>query len=82
MKIIYENDYIIVKSTDNNTDFIATIENKTNNYITLSYFDEDGNNIDQIDFEPKIWVWLLAGEDSELILKSIANKAIKIIVDF
>lgn len=81
MEIIYENDYIVVKSTDDNSGFIATIENKTNNYITLSFFDEDGDNINQIDFEPQIWVWLLEGEDSELMLKSIINEAIKIIID-
>lgn len=82
MEIIYENDYIVVKSTDDNSDFIATIENKTNNYITLSFFDEDGDNINQIDFEPQGWVGLLANEDSELMLKSIINEAIKIIIDF
>lgn len=81
MEIIYENDYIVVKSTDDNSGFIATIENKTNNYITLSFFDEDGDNIDQIDFEPHSWVSLLANEDSELMLKSIINEAIKIIID-
>lgn len=81
MEIIYENDYIVVKSTDNNSDFIATIENKTNSYLTLSFFDEDGDNIDQIDFNPHSQVELLADEDSKLMLKSIINEAIKIIID-
>lgn len=81
METIYENAYVVVKSTDDSKIFVATIGNKTNNYITLSFFDEDGDNINQIDFEPHSWVSLLANEDSELMLKSIINEAIKIIID-
>ena len=57
MKKIFENDFIKVNTTANDSDFIAVIENKTNQKICVHY-DEPGYNdhYDPILIQPNSWV--------------------------
>lgn len=60
METIIATDEIIVKTTGRNYDFIATVENKTDEKIKI-VFDKDEDYY--IEIEPKDWLGLLA--DSE-----------------
>lgn len=73
MKIIYEDDEIVVKETGNETDFIATIENKSDEIIAIL---PDDNNDDETIFEafdiyPYDWVGILADEEGRNTLRAI-----------
>ena len=64
MKTIFENEFIRVKSTGRDYDFVATVENKTDKNIRVHYKDMDLLDIyDTIDVEPNDWVGLLADEE-------------------
>ena len=64
MKTIFENEFIRVKSTGRDYDFIATVENKTDKKIRVHYKDMDLlDTYDTIDVEPNDWVGLLADEE-------------------
>lgn len=61
---IFENDFIKVSTTDRDYDFIAVIENKTNQKICVHY-DEPGynDNYDPILIQPNGWVGLPANDE-------------------
>ena len=82
MTTIFENDFIKVSTTEHDYDFIAVIENKTNNKICVHY-DEPGynDNYDPILIQPNSWVGLLADDEGRDWLKAIENNQIYIVTD-
>ena len=76
---IFENDSIKVSTTGNDYDFIAVVENKTNEQICVHY-DEPGynDNYDPILIEPNNWVGLLADEEGRDWIKAIESNQIYI----
>ena len=79
---IFENDFIKVSTTDRDYDFIAVIENKTNNPICIHY-DESGygNNYNPILIAPNDWVGLLANDEGRDWVKAIEDNQIYVIYD-
>lgn len=79
---IFENDLIKVSTTDRDYDFIAVIENKTNNQICIHY-DESGydDNYDPILIRSNDWFGLLADEEGRDWVKAIENNQIYVIYD-
>lgn len=77
---IFENDFIKVSTTGKDYDFIAVIENKTNNQICVHY-DESGydNNYDPILIRSNDWVGLLANDEGRDWVKAIENNQIYVI---
>lgn len=76
---IFENDFIKVSTTGNDYDFIAVVENKTNQKICLHY-DEPGynDNYDPILIAPNDWVGLLAGDEGYDWIEAIKSNQIYI----
>lgn len=74
---IFENDFIKVSTTDRDYDFIAVIDNKTNNKICVHY-DEPGynDNYDPILIRSNDWVGLLANDEGRDWVKAIENNQI------
>ena len=77
MTTIFENDLIKVSTTEHDYDFIAVIENKTNEQICVHY-DKPGynDNYDPILIEPNDWVGLLADDEGRDWVKAIENNQI------
>lgn len=76
---IFENDFMKVSTTGHDYDFIAVIENKTNQKICVHY-DEPGynDNYDPILIKPNDWVGLLAGEEGRDWIEAIKSNQIYI----
>lgn len=76
---IFENDFIKVSTTGRDYDFIAVIENKTNEQICIHY-DEPGYNdsYDPILIAPNDWVGLFANEKGRDWMKAFENNQIYI----
>lgn len=66
-KIVYEDDEIIIETTGKDYDFIATVENKTNNTINI-VFTEEYRDLESFKINPNDWVGLLADEEGYLSL--------------
>lgn len=79
---IFENDFIKVSTTERDYDFIAVIENKTNQKICVHY-DEPGynDNYDPILIAPNDWVGLLADEEGRDWVKAIENNQIYVVTN-
>ena len=79
-KVIFENDLIKVTVTGHGYDFIATVENKTNNKICIHY-DEPGysDNYDPILIRSNDWVGLLANDEGRDWVRAIENNKIYVI---
>lgn len=77
MTKIFENDLIKVSTTGHDYDFIAAIENKTNEQICVHY-DKPGynDNYDPILIEQNDWVGLLADDEGRDWVKAIENNQI------
>ena len=82
MTTIFENDFIKVSTTDKDYDFIAVIENKTNQKICIHY-DEPGynDNYDPILIEQNDWIGLLADDEGRDWVKAIENNQIYVVTD-
>ena len=82
MTTIFENDLIKVSATGHDYDFIAVVENKTNQKICVRY-DEPGynDNYDPILIAPNDWIGLLADEEGRDWLKAIENNQIYVVTD-
>ena len=82
MTTIFENDLIKVSATGHDYDFIAVVENKTNEQICVHY-DEPGynDNYDPILIAPNDWIGLLADEEGRDWVKAIENNQIYIVTD-
>lgn len=78
-KIIFENDFIKVNTTIKDSDFIAVIENKTNNKICVHY-DEPGYNdhYDPILIQPNSWVGVENNDEGRDWIEAIENDQIYI----
>ncbi len=74
---IFENDFIKVSTTEHDYDFIAVIENKTNNQICVHY-DEPGynDNYEPILIRSNDWVGLLANDEGRNWVKAIKNNQV------
>lgn len=74
---IFENDFIKVSTTGHDYDFIAVIENKTNNKICVHY-DEPGynDNYDPILIRSNKWVGLLANNEGRDWVRAIENNQV------
>ena len=79
---IFENDFIKVSTTDRDYDFIAVIENKTNNQICVHYnkpcYDD---NYDPISIRSNGWVGVENDEEGRDWVKAIKNNQIYVIYD-
>ena len=82
MTTIFENDLIKVSTTGHDYDFIAVVENKTNEQICVHY-DEPGynDNYDPILVAPNDWIGLLADDEGRDWLKAIENNQIYIVTN-
>lgn len=76
---IFENDFIKVDTTDRDSDFIAVIENKTNNKICVHY-DEPGynDNYDPILIQPNRWIGVENDVEGHDWIEAIENNQIYI----
>lgn len=79
---IFENDFIKVSTTGKDYDFIAVIENKTNQEICVHY-DESGynDNYDPILIAPNDWIGLLADKEGYDWVKAIKNNQIYVVTN-
>lgn len=79
---IFENDFVKISTTDKDYDFIAVIENKTNEQICVHY-DKPGynDNYDPILIAPNDWIGLLANEEGRDWVKAIKNNQIYIVTN-
>lgn len=77
MATIFENNFIKVSTTGHDYDFIAVIENKTNNKICVHY-DEPGynDNYDPILIRSNKWVGLLANNEGRDWVRAIENNQV------
>lgn len=82
MTTIFENDLIKVSTTGKDSDFIAVIENRTNNKICVHY-DKPGynDNYDPISIRSNSWVGLLADDEGRDWVRAIENNQIYAIYD-
>lgn len=82
MEKIFENDFIKVNTTVKDSDFIAVIENKTNQKICVHY-DEPGynDNYDPILIQPNSWVGVENNDEGRDWIKAIENDQIYIVTD-
>lgn len=73
MKIIYEDEEIVVKQSENDFDFIATIENKTEEIVAIIADDEldEETCFEAFDIAPFDWVGILADEEGRRTLRAI-----------
>lgn len=80
---IFENDFIKVSTTGHDYDFIAVIENKTNQKICVHY-DEPGynDNYEPILIAPNDWVGLLADDEGRDWVKAIENNQIYVVTQW
>ena len=73
MKTIYEDKNIIVRETGRDFDFIATVENKTDEVIAI--LPDDNSDYETLfeafDIQPLDWVGLLADEEGRSALRAI-----------
>ena len=79
MEKIFENDFIKVNTTVKDSDFIAVIENKTNQKICVHY-DEPGynDNYDPILLQPNSWVGVENNDEGRDWIKAIENNQISV----
>ena len=79
MTTIFENDFIKVSTTGHDYDFIAVIENKTNQKICVHY-DEPGynDNYDPILIQPNSWVGIEANDEGYDWIEAIKHNQIYI----
>ena len=79
---IFENEFIKVSTTDKDYDFIAVIENKTNEQICIHY-DEPGYNdsYDPILIAPNDWIGLLANEEGRDWVEAFENNQIYVVTN-
>lgn len=59
MRKIYEDNEICVTDLEKDWDFIATIQNKTNDKLLIDFYDTDNS----IEIEPHTWLGLLADDE-------------------
>ena len=82
MTTIFENDLIKVSTTGRDYDFIAVIENKTNQKICVHYdapyYNDD---YDPILIQPNDWIGLLADEEGRDWVKAIENNQIYVVTN-
>lgn len=67
--VLYEDKNIILKSTGRDYDFIATIENKLDKPIHITFENED-----KIGMSANNWVGLLADDDGRETVDNIINR--------
>lgn len=77
MKTIFENETIKISETGRNYDFIAIIENKTDNIVEIEY--QNGYIKSTITIYSNDWIGILADEDGYIILDSLRNNNFKIL---
>ena len=79
---IFENDFIKVSTTDKDYDFIAVIENKTNEQICIHYDEPCYNdNYDPILIAPNEWIGLLANEEGRDWVEAFKNNQIYVVTN-
>lgn len=77
MKTIFENETIKISETGRNYDFIAIIENKTDNIVEIEY--QNGYIKSTITIYSNDWIGILADEDGYIVLDSLRNNNFKIL---
>ena len=79
---IFENEFIKVSTTDKDYDFIAVIENKTNEQICIHYDEPCYNdNYDPILIAPNEWIGLLANEEGRDWVEAFKNNQIYVVTN-
>lgn len=82
MTTIFENDFIKVSTTGHDYDFIAVIENKTNQKICVHYDKSGFNDIyDPILIQPNSWVGIEANDEGYDWIEAIRLNQIYIATD-
>lgn len=78
--IIFENNFIKVSTTDRDSDFIAVIENKTNNKICVHY-DKPGynDNYDPILIRSNNWIGIENDDEGRDWVEAIKNNQVYVI---
>lgn len=69
MKEVYKDDYITVSETGHDYDFIAIIENNSNELVRFEQYGED-----YFDIEPNDYIGLLADRQGRRILQAMKEK--------
>lgn len=77
-EIIYEDARIKVETTGSDYDFIATVENKTNEPISVCFPTTELN----FTLQPNDWLGLLADVEGELILELFKRKKFNTVGDW
>ena len=79
---IFENDFVKISTTGRDYDFVAVIENKTNEQICVHY-DKPGynDNYDPILIAPNDWVGLLNTEEDRDWIKAFENNQIYVVTN-
>lgn len=82
MTKIFENDFIKVNTTVKDSDFIAVIENKTNQKICVHY-DKPGynDNYDPILIQPNSWVGIENDDEGRDWIEAIENDQIYVVTN-
>lgn len=79
---IFENEFIKVSTTDKDYDFIAVIENKTNEQICIHYNEPCCNdNYEPILIAPNDWVGLLANEEGRDWVEAFKHNQIYVVTN-
>lgn len=79
MTTIFENDFIKVSTTKHDYDFIAVIENKTNEKICVHYDKPGYNDIYEPDLiQPNSWIGIEANEEGQDWIEAIKQNQIYI----
>ncbi len=81
-KVIFENNFIKVSTTDRDPDLVAIIENKTNQKICVHY-DEPGynDNYDPILIQPNSWVGVENDDEGRDWIETIKHNQIYIVTN-
>ena len=72
MKKILENEYAIIRETEQDYDFIAAIENKTEQKLKITFTGE-AESYGAIEIEASYWCGLLATYGGRAMLEAIKN---------
>ena len=82
MTTIFENDLIKVSTTGEDHDFVAVIENRTNNKICVHYNKPGYNdNYDPISIRSNSWVGVKNNDEGRDWVRAIENNQIYVIYD-
>lgn len=75
---ILRDDYLQIKTTGRDYDFIATVYNKTNSPIHLIFDEEIGVDVDELELDTLNWQGILANDNGYRMLEALVNNKFSI----